>query len=305
MNHPRGDLQKLQPDGIDPEILHLLRECQPPEPIEQVVGKRVDLKAVRVHHFALAAHRAEIEPALALLDEVLHGPALAVEPDPHLGRNIHVCDDESVHQGHLSGRLLHFAEYSAGVIPAARLIQELSIADGIGDGILPHDPDQLAVKVRRFMAKDAVLLQADGIRHAVRLALRIQVRCGEAAVAAEKQRDIRVILLELIEERLKELHDTGTGIIGPVPELRFQEIAGHPVIADQRMIAVRLIVIVEGFPFLMAVSVQERGIEIKKEELRLPDAADDLPHGAADRGELAQRVLIAPIDEPRQCWLRG
>ena len=86
MNHPRGDLQKLQPDGIDPEILHLLRECQPPEPIEQVVGKRVDLKAVRVHHFALAAHRAEIVPrrrasrlARRTLSCAAHRPPLAAD----------------------------------------------------------------------------------------------------------------------------------------------------------------------------------------------------------------------------------
>ena len=69
----------------------------------------MDLKAVRVHCLTLAAHRTEVESALALLDEVLHGSSFAVEPDTHLGRHIHVCDEKGVHQEHLPGGLLHFA----------------------------------------------------------------------------------------------------------------------------------------------------------------------------------------------------
>ena len=257
----------------------------------------MDRKAVRVHCLALAAHRTEVESALALLDEVLHGSSFAVEPDTHLGRHIHVCDEKGVHQDHLPGGLLHFAQDPAGTIPAARPIPEFPIADGIRDGIFLHGFHQITVEVRCFLKQDRVLLQADDIGYTVRLTLGIKVRCGKPAVSAKKKRDIRAVLLKLIKERPKEWNDSCTGISGPAPKLHFQKVARHSIIADQRMIAVRLIVTVEAFPFLMTIGVQESGIQVKEKKLRLMDAVNGPPHTAMDGSELVQRVIVIAMDE--------
>ena len=41
-------LQQLEPDGVDPFFSHGLRQGQPPEPVEEIVGQRVNLNPVGV-----------------------------------------------------------------------------------------------------------------------------------------------------------------------------------------------------------------------------------------------------------------
>ena len=63
--------------------------------------------------------------------------------------------------------------------------------------------------------------------------------------------------------------------------------------------------IVETFPFLMAVSLQECGIQIKENVFRRPDPVDFLTQDAEYLLELHQRIFIHTVEKTRYRRLRS
>ena len=91
---PCGDLNQLQTEGLDLHLLKMLREHQPLEPIEQVIGQHADHQASCINSHGMTAHTGEIKTVFRLFDEVFHAAAVAVKPDDILWRKIHVCYNE-------------------------------------------------------------------------------------------------------------------------------------------------------------------------------------------------------------------
>lgn len=112
-------LQQLQTNGVDPLFSHVCGQCQPPEPIEQVVGKSVYLQTVRVDHFGVTTYRRKIESAFSFLYEVLHLASAAVKLNNLIRLHLHRRDDECEQVYHLSIGLLDLEDHSSRMRPAA------------------------------------------------------------------------------------------------------------------------------------------------------------------------------------------
>lgn len=83
-----------------------------------------------------SAEAAHVEAGFALLDEVFHLAALAVETNQILRRGAHIGHNEGAHVEYLTVGLLKLADDTAGIIPRVDFVQKLSIHNCIRDSIL-------------------------------------------------------------------------------------------------------------------------------------------------------------------------
>ena len=85
----------------------------------------MDLKPVGVHNHGRRADRPKVEAVLALLDEVFHGAAVAVESDNIPDRQIHVGYDECIPVIHLSVGFLNLYDNMPRLTPGTGLVFKL------------------------------------------------------------------------------------------------------------------------------------------------------------------------------------
>lgn len=66
------------------------------------------------------------------------------------------------------------------------------------------------------------------------------------------------------------------------------------------MVTVLLIMVIEAYPFLTAISVRKRGINIKKHEFRFLDGINRFAHGMGNAIKLLQCVRVHTVIKPGQ-----
>ena len=77
-----------------------------------------------------------------------------------------------------------------------------------------------------------------------------------------------------------------TGILCSITKLDFDQIPGHSIITDKRMVAITLIMEVEGSAFLSAVCIKKSGIQIQNNSLWHLNTVNFLTKDSANRKEL-------------------
>jgi hypothetical protein len=90
-----ADLDQLLPDGGERPMLDLLRQCQGPHEVGEVVGERMKLEADRVVVELAARQPRPLDGVLALLDPLFRRAALVLEGHDALGGTPQVGDDEA------------------------------------------------------------------------------------------------------------------------------------------------------------------------------------------------------------------
>ena len=130
-----------------------------------------------------------------------------------------------------------------------------------------------------------------------------QFRGSETTVASHVEERFREVLVEFIQEFFHEPAGSIAAVLCSLTELSHQQVTGDAIIAHQGMIAVCLIVIVEGFAFLPAIGIKQRGVQIQEQMLRWIDGVYHPAHGAHDPAHLFQGIFIHPVEEPGPCWL--
>ena len=75
------NFQQLEPDGINAIFSHVLRQNEPPKPVEKIVSQRMNLNTVGVDDLGRTADIAHVKTAFAFFDEILHVSTLAIEAD--------------------------------------------------------------------------------------------------------------------------------------------------------------------------------------------------------------------------------
>ena len=63
-----------------------------------------------------------------------------------------------------------------------------------------------------------------------------------------------------------------------IANIRFQKISGQPIVAEHRMVAMSLIMIVEAVSFLRTIGIQQGRIQIKQHVFWFPDGINDISH---------------------------
>ena len=71
-----GDFQQFKTDSVDTLFFHIGGQWKSPEPVEKVVGKRMHLKAVCIHHHRMGTDRSKVKSILPFLDKVLQNTKL-------------------------------------------------------------------------------------------------------------------------------------------------------------------------------------------------------------------------------------
>ena len=176
MDNPCGNLQQLQPDGIDPLLFHPGDQYQTAESIEYVVRQCVYPEPIYIDNPRMTADGGKIKTALALFDEVPHLSAVAVILDHIVWLHLHCGDNESIHVNDLVRRFLHPEDDSSEVRPAASLIFELTICNSIIHGIACCRMVKSSVIFGSRFSEDPVLFEADGVFTIVFLAGFVQVQ---------------------------------------------------------------------------------------------------------------------------------
>jgi hypothetical protein len=127
----------------------------------------------------------------------------------------------------------------------------------------------------------------------------IDLRSGKAAVSPQGDHNIGILFKELIQQRLEKQMRITAAVFRPLTELRLEKVTCQTVKAQQWMESVALIMIVEAFTFLMAISLQERGVQIQEDVFRRPDPIDLMTENAEDLLKLEQGILIHTIEKTR------
>lgn len=203
------------------------------------------LKTVCVNLFGVAAHGRKIKPAFSSLDEVFHISSAAIKPDNLIWLHLHRSDNECIQMNHLAIWLLNLEDYPSGMRPAAGLILEFAIFDGVDCLVVPGCPVKGFTCIRCVLYQRGILLQADCVFTVVVFAGVIEFRSCKSAVAPEKKRHERIFFTAFLKKWDHELVRAITAVHCSVPELRLQQITGQTVAAEKRMIVMSLIMIVE------------------------------------------------------------
>ena len=115
-----SNFQQLQTNGVDPLFPHAYRQCEPSEPVEQIVGKYMYLQAVCINRHGAGTYGRKVESAFSFLDEVLHfAPAAVILNNLIRLQLFHRSDNKREHVHHLPIRFLYFEGHSSRMGPAA------------------------------------------------------------------------------------------------------------------------------------------------------------------------------------------
>ena len=82
-----------------------------------------------------------------------------------------------------------------------------------------------------------------------------------------------------------------------VAQFCFQQIPGQSVIANQRMISMCLIMEVEAFPFLIAVSAKQSAVQVQKHMLRTLYGIDDIPEAFINVIKLYEGIFVHTVEK--------
>lgn len=103
---------------------------------------------------------------------------------------------------------------------------------------------------------------------------------------------------ELSQKREYELISIFAAVLGSIAELCFQKISCQPVVTDDGVISMSLVMEVKPFSFLLSRGRKQGRVKIKQHMLRLFDRVDDISYLRFDQIELLKSVFIHPVMEP-------
>ena len=166
-----------------------------------------------------------------------------------------VVTTEGIHVDDLVRRFLDLEDDSSGVGPAAGLIVELTICNRIIRGIAGCRLVKSRVLFGGQFSEDPVLLEADGVFTVIFLAGFVQLGSSKSAVSSQVQVHGRMLCPKLLHQRRHKSTGSMAAVLGAVTKLDLQEIAGKAIEAEQGMVPMCLVMVIEGFAFLSAVGV--------------------------------------------------
>ena len=185
MNYFRSNFQQLQANGIDPLFPHVSRQRQSPEPVEQIVGKHMNLQAVCINRHGVGTHGRKVESAFSFLNEVLHlAPATVILNNLIRLQVFQRSDNKSEHVHHLAIRFFHFEDDSSWMGPASGLIIEFAVFDGVVELVLSGCPVKGFFRILCIPDQGGILFQADRILAVVFFTSLIQIWRGKTAVSS-------------------------------------------------------------------------------------------------------------------------
>ena len=146
MSNACCDLYQFQTNRIHLHLTHGLRENQTPEPVEQVIGKAMQLEPVGIHNHGGRTDRAKVEAILTLFDKVFHRSAIAVKTNDVLDWKLQVGHNECVQMIHLAMWFLDLYSNTARLTPGASLVIEFTIDNCVINGIVFGPVEQDFIK---------------------------------------------------------------------------------------------------------------------------------------------------------------
>ena len=249
----------------------------------------------------MGTDRSKVKSILPFLDIVLHLAAAAVKLKYLIRLQIfHGRNYECEHVDHLTIRLLNLEDYSSGMRPAAGLIHEFAVLCSVINLIFDGCMIQCVIGKSRILYQCRVQLQTNCIFAVVFLTGFIDVGRSKTAVTAKVKRQRRILYTIFLKKRDHELVCIPAAVFGSFTKFCFQKVTGQTIKAEQRMIAMCLIMDVKTFPFLTAIGIQQGRIQIKQHKFRLLDRIDDLPHCRVDLVELGKGIIIHSVPEAGQ-----